>query len=250
MRRQLSFGPFTLDPDARQLVHSSDRRPVHRSRKAFELLTVLADARPRAISKQELRDRLWPSTFISEATIASVVAELRDALGERGREGRYIRTVHGFGYSFVATARESATRDVSRPRTWIVCDGQEQPLADGEHVIGRDPDVAISLRSPSVSRHHARIVIGADNATIEDLGSKNGTLVRGQPVTSAIPLADGDRIRVGGFELTFCILTVTGRRRHCVDAPDFRRQAWARTKSARHSAPARWARSTKHVTRG
>jgi DNA-binding winged helix-turn-helix (wHTH) protein len=110
MRRQLSFGPFTLDPDARQLMQGADQQPVHLSPKAFELLTVLVDARPRAISKQELRDRLWPSTFISEATIASVVAELRDALGERGREGRYVRTLHGFGYSFVASARESAAR--------------------------------------------------------------------------------------------------------------------------------------------
>src|SRR4029077_8337968 len=70
MRRQLSFGPFTLDADARQLVHGSDRRHVHLSPKAFDLLTLLAEARPRAISKQELRDRLWPSTFVSEATLA------------------------------------------------------------------------------------------------------------------------------------------------------------------------------------
>ena len=58
MHRQLSFGPFTLDVEARRVVHGSDRRPVHLSPKAFELLTVLADERPRAISKQELRDQL------------------------------------------------------------------------------------------------------------------------------------------------------------------------------------------------
>ena len=210
MRRQLSFGPFTLDADARQLVHGSDRRHVHLSPKAFDLLTLLAEARPRAISKQELRDRLWPSTFVSEATLASVVAEVRDALGERGREGRYVRTVHGFGYSFVATAHEASSRLNAIPRSWIVCDGEEQALADGEHIIGRDHEVSISLKSPSVSRRHARIVVGAGAATIEDLGSKNGTFVRGESITSVIALADGDRIRVGGFELTFRILTSGG----------------------------------------
>src|SRR5262249_10596211 len=169
VHRQLAFGPFTLDADARQLLQGAERRQVHLSPKAFELLTVLANERPRALSKQELRDRLWPSTFISEATLASVVAEVRDALGERGREGRYVRTVHGFGYSFVASAHEAAGRGVAIARSWIVYNGEEQALADGEHVIGRDHDVSISLQSPSVSRHHARIVVGAGVATIEDL---------------------------------------------------------------------------------
>src|SRR5262252_1893015 len=155
MGRQLLFGPFTLDPDARCLLRGAERQRVHLSPKAYELLTVLADARPRAFSKQELRERLWPSTFVSEATLASVVAEIRDALGERGREGRYVRTVHGFGYSFVAAAHEAAARDTAITRSWIICDGEEQPLADGEHVIGRDPDVAITLHSPAVSRRHA-----------------------------------------------------------------------------------------------
>ena len=70
MRRQLSFGPFTLDADARQLVHGSDRRHVHLSPKAFDLLTLRAEARPCAISKQELRDRLWPSTFATGRSVS------------------------------------------------------------------------------------------------------------------------------------------------------------------------------------
>src|SRR5262249_16119945 len=124
MRRQLSFGPYTLDPAARLLMHGSDRRHVHLSPMAFDVLTLLADGGPRAISKQELRDRLWPSTFVSEATIASVVAELRTALGERGRQSRYLRTVHGFGYSFVAGTDEPTRGDDAIVRSWIICDGE------------------------------------------------------------------------------------------------------------------------------
>jgi DNA-binding winged helix-turn-helix (wHTH) protein len=208
MRPQLSFGPFTLDRDTRQLLRSADRSEVHLSPKAYELLNVLIDVRPRALSKGELHERLWPSSFVSDATLASLVAELRDALGGRGRDRRFVRTVHGFGYAFAGDAEPPISRTVS-VRNWLICNGREQPLADGEHVIGRDPDVAIDLRSPSVSRHHARIVIADDVATIEDLGSKNGTYLQGRAVTSGVSLNDGDQIRIGGFELKF--RTIRGR---------------------------------------
>ena len=98
--RLVSFGPFTLDNESRQLLSGEALQPVHLSPKAYELLRVLVDTRPRAVAKRELHERLWPSTFVSEATLASLVAELRDALGERGREAHFIRTVHGFGYAF------------------------------------------------------------------------------------------------------------------------------------------------------
>ena len=55
-------------------------------------------------------------------------------------------------------------------------------LEEGEHILGRDPDVEIFLDSPGVSRRHARITISAGRATIEDLGSKNGTFVGDQRV--------------------------------------------------------------------
>jgi pSer/pThr/pTyr-binding forkhead associated (FHA) protein len=76
-------------------------------------------------------------------------------------------------------------------------------LCEGEHVIGRNTDLALTLRSPSVSRRHARIVIAGEVATVEDLGSKNGTYVRGRRITAPVPLADGDQIRIGGFEIRF-----------------------------------------------
>ena len=208
--RPITFGPFTLDTDTRQLLRGPNRDPVHLSPKAYELLCVLVETRPRAIAKSELHERLWPSTFVSEATLASLVAEVRDALGERGREARFIRTVHGFGYAFVRSTPDLVVPPVPSFESWIICNGREQPLGDGEHLIGRDPDVAIALRSPTVSRHHAKIVVTGGSAILEDLGSKNGTYVRGQAVTSSVELIDGDRIRVGAFELTYRSLVGVG----------------------------------------
>jgi DNA-binding winged helix-turn-helix (wHTH) protein len=210
MPRPVSFGPFRLDNDSRQLLSGEDLQPVHLSPKAYELLRVLVDTRPRAVAKSELHERLWPSTFVSEATLASLVAELRAALGERGREARFIRTVHGFGYAFSGFAGKTGEPDLAAVTNWIILNGREKSLGEGEHVLGRDADVAVPLSSPTVSRHHARIVITGETATLEDLGSKNGTYVRGQNVTSAIQLADGDQIRIGVFEITFRTLTAGG----------------------------------------
>ena len=108
-----------LDGDTRRLLRGPAQEPVHLSPKAYELLWVLVEMRPRAIAKSELHEKLWPSTFVSEATLASLVAELREALGERGRDARFIRTVHGFGYAFSADAHENAFPELRRLANWI-----------------------------------------------------------------------------------------------------------------------------------
>ena len=208
--RRVSFGPFTLDAETRLLLRGSGLQPVHLSPKAYELLCALVDTRPRAVAKSELHERLWPSTFVSEATLASLVAELREALGQRGSETRFIRTVHGFGYAFAAEVRDVEAPRLVRTANWVVFNGREQALEDGEHMIGRDEDVAVTLNSPTVSRRHAKIVIAGEVATLDDLGSKNGTYVRGQRVSSRVALVDGDRIRIGAFEITFRSLSGEG----------------------------------------
>ena len=76
MLRQVSFGPFTLDVETRQLLRDRERVPVHLSPKAYDLLCVLIEARPKAIAKADLHERLWTSTFVSDATLASVVGVL------------------------------------------------------------------------------------------------------------------------------------------------------------------------------
>lgn len=79
----------------------------------------------------------------------------------------------------------------------LVHDGQEWPLADGEHVIGRGDEADVRLAARGLSRRHARVVVRHGRATLEDLASKNGTVCGDAPVTGPVPLRDGDVIQLG-----------------------------------------------------
>jgi DNA-binding winged helix-turn-helix (wHTH) protein len=196
------FGEFSLDRDSRQLRRGSADR--HLSTKAFDLLALLVENRPRAMSKAELHERLWPSTYVSDATLSSLVAEVRDALGERAGDRGFVRTVHRFGYAFEGDVVESPAPggDAPRRRCWVIWQHGQVPLGEGAHLIGRDGDVAVWLESPTISRHHARLQVTAGRTTIEDLGSKNGTFVRERRLEGPLALADGDTIRLGTVDIT------------------------------------------------
>ncbi len=102
------LGDTVFDDEARRLVRHGD--DVHLSPKAFELLKFLIEQRPRAVSKSELHEHLWPSTFVSDVNLASLVAEVRSALGDSARNSRFVRTAQRFGYAFCGevTAAETA----------------------------------------------------------------------------------------------------------------------------------------------
>jgi DNA-binding winged helix-turn-helix (wHTH) protein len=91
---RVRFGTFVLDPEARELLRGDV--PVALSPKAFELLIILVAGRPKAISKSDLQERLWPATFVVEKNLANLVSEIRDA-GDDPSNPRFIRTVRRFG---------------------------------------------------------------------------------------------------------------------------------------------------------
>ena len=198
---RLYFDPFVLDTDTRQL--SRDGREVHLSLKAFELLSMLAAERPNVVPKEALQQRLWPDTFVAEANLSNLIAEVRQALDDSSRTPRYVRTVHRVGYAFCGEAAAARAPAADPIVYWIEGNGRQYPLEPGEHVIGRDTDVAIRLDSSTVSRRHARIVVTDTAAVLEDFGSKNGTFHGDTRVTDPISLSDGDAIRIGSHRLTF-----------------------------------------------
>ena len=202
---QVHFGEWRLDPAARQLFRGDEA--VHVSPKAFELLSLLVERRPRALSKAELHGAIWPATFVSDASLAQLVSEIRAAIGDDAHEPKYLRTVHGFGYAFAGDATDVRAGHPEPPASrityWLRIDNRDIPLREGENVLGRDPAATVRLESLRISRYHARIVLNDEEALLEDLGSKNGTYLRDQRIAEPVRLQHGDQIRVGPFSLVF-----------------------------------------------
>jgi DNA-binding winged helix-turn-helix (wHTH) protein len=200
---RIQFGSFVLDRDTRQLTRDSEE--LHLTPKALQLLTLLVEERPKVVAKAVLLERLWPDTFVAEANLSNLVTEIRDALGDRTRRPKWIRTAHGFGYAFCgdAVATNPAAVAIDASLCWLEWGRERFPLTAGEHVIGREPDVEIRLDAPTVSRRHARLVVSLDGAWLEDFGSKNGTQRGDERITTPVQLADGDIVHIGALMLTF-----------------------------------------------
>jgi DNA-binding winged helix-turn-helix (wHTH) protein len=198
---RIDFGDVVVDTRTRELTRAG--QPVPLSPKAFELLLLLIESRPQAVSKQALQDRLWPDTFVVEKNLANLVAEIRRALGDTPSSPRFIRTVQRFGYALrdaAPAAAPASVRDSGGIRlTWR---GGEATLGEGEHIIGRTPEAAVCLEAESVSRRHALITVTGMSATIEDLGSKNGTAIGSRKITTAAAIDHGDRLGIGEIVLT------------------------------------------------
>ena len=201
---QVRFGDCVLDASTRELRVRGEA--IHIKPKAFQFLELLLENRPRAVSKKQIHERLWPGTYVSDGALTSLLVEVRNAIGDEARQPLYVRTVHRFGYAFCGTAEESLPEVSSGSRSWscwVLHAGKRTALEPGETLIGRDPGAGLYIDDPSVSRRHARILVTGESATLEDLGSKNGTHLGDRRVDAPLPLDDGARIRVGGVALTF-----------------------------------------------
>ena len=204
---RVSFGDCTFDSDTRELFRGG--KPVHLSPKAFRLLEVLLEERPRALSKEQLQEKLWPGTFVSEENLAGLAAEARRAIGDSAKGSKLLRTVYGFGYAFSGeVTEEHPAAQVPRTRFFLVRDDEEIPLGPGENILGRDEQASPRIEDDTVSRRHARIRVTQKDATIEDLGSKNGTFVEGKRIGArAVRLSAENQIQVGSVFLTFRVLS-------------------------------------------
>jgi DNA-binding winged helix-turn-helix (wHTH) protein len=204
-----SFGDCVFDRDTRELTRRA--APVHCGPKLLALLELLLDAAPSAVTKAVIHREIWPGTFVSDATLTSLIAELRAAIGDDARTPRLVRTIHGYGYAFIGEVRD--VRQVRKTPVHalfrVLVGDRDVALALGANIIGRSGDADVFVDDGGVSRHHARITIDGRSATLEDLDSKNGTAVDGHPIQGKTPLADGSLIVVGATALRFRIVTAS-----------------------------------------
>lgn len=138
-RDVVAFGPFSVDAGRRLL--SKDGAPVVLGARTLDTLLALLERPNEPISKRDLIAKVWPDVFVEEGSLRFHIATLRKALGD-GKDGaRYIATLAGRGYSFVAPI--SRLTDLARARTDAAASFSHANLPGRlTRMVGRDGDIA------------------------------------------------------------------------------------------------------------
>ncbi|MBW3565531.1 MAG: FHA domain-containing protein [Acidobacteria bacterium] len=197
---RVRFDVFTLDGGTRELLRRGALVGI--TPKALALLEYLVRERPRAVSKREILERIWPDVIVEEQNVKNLVREIRAALADDATNPRFIRTVFGHGYAFCAEAWIPRSPPGLKTPRLVHAEGVHH-LAPGENVIGRGEDCSIVLDYSGLSRHHATVRFADGEIILEDLGSKNGTWLNGRRIEAPELLRHGDRIRIGTVVLEF-----------------------------------------------
>jgi DNA-binding winged helix-turn-helix (wHTH) protein len=192
---RLKFVDCILDLRARQLERQGKIVPLEP--KVYELLEALIKRRPAVVTNNELDELLWPRVYVERTSLTRLVSELRAALGDTPHGSRVIRTVYKAGYAFCADVASVASAAAAAATIEVVWKQQFLSLTDGEHLAGRDAECALVIDASTVSRRHARITVTSETATIEDLGSTNGTRVNGTLISGPTRIGPGDELSLG-----------------------------------------------------
>jgi len=195
------LGDWLVRPRLCQLVAGD--RVVRLRPKLMDVLTYLSRRPGQVIRKEEIIDAVWAKEFVAEGTLAQAVFELRAALGDDRKGSHYLATIPKRGYRLVAPIWTVKVGDSTVPACILIVGEQEVELTPGENIIGRGADATVRIDLSEVSRHHARILLSQEGATIEDLGSKNGTHLRGERLTGLTVLHNGDEVYVGPVLVIF-----------------------------------------------
>jgi DNA-binding winged helix-turn-helix (wHTH) protein len=195
------FGDYCLDPAAAELRRGDARLAL--SPKNFQLLLELLTHDGTLLTKQELLKRLWPDSHVTEASLSRAVATVRAVLGDDPAMPLYIATVPWRGYRFIAEVRRVRRHGAGAIHAILMHGAARYPVKCGRTLLGRHSECDIVFMTETVSRHHALITVSEQGVSIEDLGSRNGTFVRGRRLVGETELHDGDEVLLGGERLIF-----------------------------------------------
>ncbi|MEO1059413.1 MAG: winged helix-turn-helix domain-containing protein, partial [Actinomycetota bacterium] len=182
--------------------------PVHVEPQVYDVTVYLLEHRDRAVSKIELMEAIWGDQFISESALTSRIKSARAALDDNGRDQRMIRTVHGFGYQFVATAQPVGASDdtgierratrTSLPRFADPLRGRSAELAEITALIDRHPLVTLVGTGGTGKTRLAVEVVSAASApgrpaVFVDLAASRDADALPLAVAAAVGIETGDR---------------------------------------------------------
>ena len=202
---RIRFGECTFDAVRREVRRGFEE--LHLSPKGFELLRLLIEARPRASSKEELIERLWPGVYVSEASLAGLVTEIRRVIREDAREPHHVRTVHGFGYAFSDGGAAPADEDVVFRLIWGARELALAPGRTSSAAIRRSPFTSTTPRSRAITRASSSTETSRRSRTSAARTARGCAAAR---LAGAQALRDGDTIRVGPAAMVFRRYAMSG----------------------------------------
>ena len=221
MAARFKFAEFELDVEAYVLRRPGG--PLRLEKLPMEVLILLVQRAGTLVQRSEIQAMLWdPDIYIEhDSAINTAVRKIRRTLGDDAENPRFLETVVGKGYRFIAPVeggasppaqssanhgRSSVRRQRGFPSYSVTRGRQEFILEPGETVFGRDPAAGAYVDHPSVSRRHACISIGSQGAVLEDLKSRNGTFVNGSRIDGPTKIGHGAVIGLGPITLTFVVV--------------------------------------------
>lgn len=211
------FGVFDLDLRTGELRKRGLR--VHLQEQPFQVLALLVERAGDLVTRDELRNRLWcDEVFVDfDQGLNKAILKIRLALGDSADSPRFVETLERRGYRFIANVDwTDGSRSLGSPAPTrapdvivrLVIGDRTVALADGTHVVGRDPAAPVWIDAPVVSREHARVVVAGGEVTVEDTRSRNGTFVNGARIAGGPqPLNDGDALGIGTVTVRVRILS-------------------------------------------
>ncbi len=197
-----NFGEFRIHVGKRCLLR--DGLPVGLTPKAFDTLLLLVQNRQRIVGKDELMRTIWPDTTVEENNLNQNISTLRRALGENRGENRYILTISGKGYRFIADVETSASLPDSAPAAPtrvtlavlpfenLSSDPEREYLADG---LTEETIAALGQIDPQYLVVIGRTSVMAFKKTSKSLGEISAVLGATHLVESTLR-TEGDRFRV------------------------------------------------------
>lgn len=237
MASSFRFGEFELDGAAYTLSRTGHRIKIEKI--PMEVLILLVQRAGILVNRTEIRADLWNSdVFVDQdAAINTAIRKIRRALGDDAEHPRFVETVVGKGYRFVApVAAQSADVDLKgsdvdagavssdrrhgRLPNYLLTRGKREFFLDkGENLLGRDQEARVHVDHPSVSRRHARVSIDSTSAVLEDLNSRNGTFLDGRRIEAPAEIHHGAIIGLGPITLTLVVLPAGASTLPMVDSP-------------------------------
>jgi TolB-like protein len=201
-----AFGPFELDLATVEL--RAGGKVVDLEPQVFSLLALLVANSERLVSKDDLIEKVWDGRVVTDAAVASRVKTARQALGDDGKSQKYIKTLHGHGYRFVAEARALRTATAATP-SMIDSNRTDPALTDMVHrldTMARPSLAVLPFRYVAGDERYAALASALPDELITDLARLRWLLVtaRGSSFRLRAPQADfGDIGRLLGVR--YCL---------------------------------------------